>query len=222
MSRLAATFERLRSARRVALMPYLCIGHPTPDAILDIVPAAEAAGADLFELGVPFSDPLADGATIQAATQRALEQGASVDLCLTQARRLRERGVQAPFTFMGYYNPIFQRGLDRFCAEAAEAGVDGLIVPDLPPEEADDLVKAGRSHDVDLIFLLAPTSDDSRVKLVTERASGFIYLVSLVGVTGARDTLPADLEAFVGRVRRQTAISSAPMRRTRLGSIASA
>ena len=122
MSRLTATFAQLRAEGRVALMPYLCIGHPTAAALLDIVPAAEAAGANLFELGVPFSDPLADGATIQAATQRALEGGMRVGQCLAQARALRERGVTAPFTLMGYYNPIFQRGLGRFCADAAAAG----------------------------------------------------------------------------------------------------
>ncbi len=204
MSRLTDTFARLRGQGRVALMPYLCVGHPTPDALLDIVPRAEAAGADIFELGMPFSDPLADGATIQAATQRALEQGMSVDQCFAQARALRERGVQAPFTLMGYYNPIFQRGPDRFCSEAAEAGVDGLIVPDLPPEEADDLAAAARRHGIDLIFLLAPTSTDERVRLVCRQASGFLYLVSLVGVTGARQALPPALEEFVERVRRQT------------------
>lgn len=204
MSRLPATFARLRSEGRVALMPYLCVGHPSADALLDIVPAAEAAGADLFELGVPFSDPLADGATIQAATQRALEHGTRVEQCFAQARALRERGVTAPFTLMGYYNPVFQRGLDHFCAEAADAGVDGLIVPDLPPEEADDLLAAARAHSVDLIFMLAPTSTKARIRLVAERASGFIYLVSLVGVTGARNSLPVELEAFVARVRTAT------------------
>lgn len=204
MSQLEATFARLRAEGRVALMPYLCIGHPSARAMLDIVPAAAAAGADLFELGVPFSDPLADGATIQAATQRALEIGTRIDECFAQARALRQRGVTAPFTMMGYYNPIFQRGVERFCAEAADAGVDGLIVPDLPPEEADDLVAAGRAHGIDLIFMLAPTSTDARVRLVAEKATGFIYLVSLVGVTGERSALPAELEAFVARVRRHT------------------
>lgn len=204
MSRLTATFAQLRAEGRVALMPYLCIGHPTAAALLDIVPAAEAAGANLFELGVPFSDPLADGATIQAATQRALEGGMRVEQCLAQARALRERGVTAPFTLMGYYNPIFQRGLGRFCADAAAAGVDGLIVPDLPPEEADDLVTAARAHGVDVIFMLAPTSTDERVRLVASKASGFIYLVSLLGVTGARASLPPELEGFVERVRAAT------------------
>ena len=189
MSRITPTFERLRRDGRVALMPYLCIGHPTPDALLDIVPAAEKAGADLFELGIPFSDPLADGATIQAATQRSLDQGLTVDACFRQARQLRDAGVTAPFCFMGYYNPIFQRGVDRFCAEAADAGVDGFIVPDLPPEEADELGAAARSRDLDLIFLLAPSSTEARIRTVCERASGFIYLVSLLGVTGALVTL---------------------------------
>ena len=143
---------------------------------------------------------------VTTARMRALEQGASLDLCLAQARTLRERGVQAPFTFMGYYNPMFQRGLDRFCGQAADAGVDGLIVPDLPAEEADDLTQAARQHGVDLVFLLAPTSTDARIRLICQRASGFLYLVSLVGVTGARDSLPPDLERFVERVRAQTSL----------------
>ncbi|MFN8470613.1 MAG: tryptophan synthase subunit alpha [Anaerolineae bacterium] len=227
MSRIAPTFERLRADGRVALMPYLCIGHPTPDALLDIVPAAERAGADLFELGIPFSDPLADGATIQAATQRALDQGLKLDACFRQVRQLRDAGVTAPFCFMGYYNPIFQRGVDRFCAEAAEAGVDGFIVPDLPPEEADDLAEAARRRDLDLIFLLAPSSTEARIRTVCERASGFIYLVSLLGVTGARASLPAELEGFVQRVRAHTDLPlavgfgiSTPEQATRVAHIA--
>lgn len=208
MSRISPIFEKLRQDGRTALMPYLTIGHPSPALTLELVPAVIEAGADLVELGIPFSDPLADGATIQQATYEALRQGTNVGLCLQTVAELRHRGVDTPLILMGYYNPIFQRGLTEFCEEAARAGADGLIVPDLPPEEAEDLREACRIHDLDLIFLLAPTSDDERVRRVVELASGFIYLVSLTGVTGARDHLPADLEAFVQRVRHMTSPST--------------
>ncbi|MFQ5854567.1 MAG: tryptophan synthase subunit alpha [Anaerolineae bacterium] len=204
MSRISPTFVKLRQAGRPALMPYLTIGHPSPALTLELVPAVIEAGADLIELGIPFSDPLADGATIQKATHEALQQGTTVELCLQTVAELRRRGVETPLILMGYYNPIFQRGVTRFCEAAAQAGADGLIVPDLPPEEADELREACRDHELDLIFLLAPTSDDTRIRRVVELSSGFIYLVSLTGVTGARDHLPADLEAFVQRVRRMT------------------
>jgi tryptophan synthase alpha chain len=185
-------------------MPYLTMGFPQLDDALSLVPAIAGAGADLIELGVPFSDPLADGATIQAASQHALENGMTLSLCLDQAAALRAGGVDVPFVLMGYYNPIVQMGIERFAARAAEAGVDGVIVPDLPPEESDDLRAALRARDIDLIFLLAPTTDDARVRQVATLGSGFLYLVSLVGVTGARDRLPPELEAFVARVRAAT------------------
>jgi tryptophan synthase alpha chain len=157
---------------------------------------------------VPFSDPLADGATIQAASQHALDNGMTLATCLEQAAMLRARGVTVPFVLMGYYNPIFQMGLARFAQAAVAAGIDGIIVPDLPPEESDDLRAALRESGIDVIFLLAPTSADDRVRYVIDRASGFLYLVSLVGVTGARDRLPPELEAFVARVR---AIADLPL-----------
>jgi len=204
MSRIAETFARLRREGRTALMPYLTIGYPSPAMTPGLVEAAIQAGADLVELGIPFSDPLADGATIQHATHVALQQGTTVETCLETVATLRRRGVETPLILMGYYNPILQRGEESFCAAAAEAGADGLIVPDLPPEEAEGLRAACRAHGLDLIFLLAPTSDDERVQYVAERASGFIYLVSLTGVTGARDRLPPELESFVQRVRRAT------------------
>ncbi len=204
MSRIAETFARLRQEGRTALMPYLTIGYPSPEATVSLVQAAIQAGADMLELGIPFSDPLADGATIQHATHVALQQGTTVARCLETVAELRRRGVEVPLILMGYYNPILQRGPDAFCAAAAEAGADGLIVPDLPPEEAGELRAACRAHGMDLIFLLAPTSDAERVQRVVELASGFIYLVSLTGVTGARDRLPPELEAFVQRVRGVT------------------
>jgi tryptophan synthase alpha chain len=180
------------------------MGHPQRDSALTLVPALVEAGADLIELGVPFSDPLAEGPTIQASSQLALDNGMSLPLCLEQAAALRAQGVRVPFLLMGYYNPIFQMGVVRFAQRAATAGIDGVIIPDLPPEESDDLQAALRAQGRDLVFLLAPTSDDERVRLVAERATGFIYLVSLTGVTGAREHLPPDLEAFVARVRAVT------------------
>ena len=204
MSQIKATFERLRRAGRAALMPYLSMGYPRLDSALELIPALVEGGADLIELGVPFSDPLADGATIQAAGHRALDNGMTLSLCLRQAALLRERGIGCPFVLMSYYNPILQMGAGAFARTAAASGIDGAIVPDLPPEEATELQEALRSHGLDLIYLLAPTSTEERVRTVAGRGSGFLYLVSLVGVTGARDRLPPELEAFVARVRAAT------------------
>jgi tryptophan synthase alpha chain len=204
MGRISAKFESLQREGRAALMPYVTLGYPHLESALEVVPAMVEAGADLVELGVPFSDPLADGATIQAAAQQALDNGITLALCLEQAAELRARGVAVPFVLMGYYNPIFQMGLQPFAERAAAAGIDGLIVPDLPPEESDALRAALRAHGLDLIFLLPPTSDNGRAKLVAGLSSGFLYLVSLTGVTGARDQLPRDLAAFVARVRTAT------------------
>jgi tryptophan synthase alpha chain len=204
MSKITQTFELLKQNGRKALMPYVTMGYPALESALDIVPALAEAGADLVELGVPFSDPLADGATIQAAGQKALANGMSLALCLEQAATLRARGVTLPFVLMGYYNPIMQFGLERFVDQAVASGIDGLIVPDLPPEEAGALHAAATTRGLDIIFLLAPTSDAMRIQTVTALSSGFVYLVSLVGVTGARDSLPPDLADFVARVRAVT------------------
>lgn len=204
MSRITETFESLKQTGRKALMPYVTMGYPALESALEIVPAIAEAGADLVELGVPFSDPLADGATIQAAGQRALANGMSLALCLEQAATLRACGVTVPFVLMGYYNPIMQFGFERFAERAVASGIDGLIVPDLPPEEAGSLHATATAHGLDVIFLLAPTSDAARVQTVTARSGGFVYLVSLVGVTGARESLPPDLADFVARVRAVT------------------
>jgi len=208
MGRIEQRFEELKRQGRTALMPYLTMGYPARDSALDLVPAIAEAGVDLIELGVPFSDPLADGATIQASSQRALGNGMTLALCLDQAAALRARGIAVPFVLMGYYNPILQMGVERFAQRAAAAGVDGAIVPDLPPEESGELRAALGRNRIDLIFLLAPTADDARVRAVAARAGGYLYLVSLVGVTGARDRLPSELESFVARVR---AISDLPL-----------
>jgi tryptophan synthase alpha chain len=204
MSRIQETFTRLAAEGRKALMPYVTMGYPGLDSALELVPALVEAGADLIELGIPFSDPLADGATIQASSQRALENGMTLARCLDQAQALRAQGIEVPLVAMGYYNPILQMGLDAFADRAAAAGIDGAIVPDLPPEESNALRGALHDRGIDLVFLLAPTADEDRVWDVAGRSSGFLYLVSLVGVTGARDRLPVELEEFVSRVRSAT------------------
>lgn len=204
MSRIAATFATLRVAGRTALMPYLMSGYPERDSVLELAPALEAAGADLFELGVPFSDPLADGATIQRASERALANGVRLEHCIAQIATLRKRGVRAPIVPMGYYNPFLQYGLDRLTRDMAAAGADGLIIPDLPPEEALTCHSACRANGLDLIFFVAPTTPDERIAQIATLASGFIYCVSLTGVTGARRELWSGLPAFLERVRRHT------------------
>jgi tryptophan synthase alpha chain len=206
LAHLDAVFAKARRAERAVFMPYVVIGHPDIETSLALVEALAAAGADLFELGIPFSDPLADGPVIQKATQHALDHGVTVAACLAAVRALRDRGVRAGFNLMGYFNPILAYGIDHFCADAAAAGVDGVIVPDLPPEENGELAAACRDHGLALIRFLAPTSTAARVRMVTQQAEGFLYLVSLTGVTGTRDALPADLTAFVARVRALTSV----------------
>jgi tryptophan synthase alpha chain len=204
MSRIAATFARLRAAGRTALMPYLMIGYPERESVLELAPAFEAAGADLFELGIPFSDPLADGVTVQRAAERALQNGVTLQDCLQSVAALRARGVQAPLLLMGYYNPLLQYGVARACAALAAAGGDGWIVPDLPPEEAGELHERCRASGLDLIMFVAPTTPDERIAEVARLAGGFIYCVSLTGVTGARKELSTGLSDFLARVRRHT------------------
>ncbi len=204
MSRIQQTWERLAAEDRQALILYLTVGFPERESALDLVPRLIDAGADIIELGVPFSDPIAEGVTIQGATQQALKNGITVRYCLETVRTLRERGVEAPLLLMGYLNPLLRYGVEQFCADAAAAGLDGLILPDLPPEEAGEIDAACRKHGLDLIMFVAPTSTPDRIAHVAEHASGFIYCVSTKGVTGARAALPPELPAFVQRVRRQT------------------
>jgi tryptophan synthase alpha chain len=204
MSRITTTFASLRAAGRVAFMPYLTLGFPELHSALSLVPALEAAGADLIELGIPFSDPLADGATIQASSQRALANGMTLARCLDQVASLRRGGVRVPLVLMGYYNPILQLGLEPFAERAAAVGVDGVIVPDLPPEESDPLRSLLRARSIDLIFLLAPTSTGDRLRQVAAHSGGFLYLVSLTGVTGARKRMASGLAEWVAQVRSAT------------------
>jgi tryptophan synthase alpha chain len=188
-----------------ALMPYYPLGFPDAETSVAVIEAMSKAGADAFEIGLSFSDPLADGPVIQQATQIALEKGITVAKSLDMIAELRARGVTQPFLLMGYFNPMLAYGLDRFVAAAAAAGVDGFIVPDLPPEEAGELDRLCGDRGLGLIYFLAPTSTDDRLKLVAAKARGFIYLVSLAGVTGARSKLAGNLGAFVDRVRHITA-----------------
>ena len=187
-----------------ALMPYFPLGFPDAATSLDVIEAMSAAGADAFEIGLSFSDPLADGPVIQHATQISLEKGITVAKSLTMIAELRARGVTQPFLLMGYFNPMLAYGLERFVTDATASGVDGFIVPDLPPEEADELDHLCADRSLGLIYFLAPTSTAERLKLVAAKARGFIYLVSLTGVTGARSKLADNLGSFVERVRHTT------------------
>ncbi|MGQ9546169.1 MAG: tryptophan synthase subunit alpha [Dehalococcoidia bacterium] len=200
MSRIASVFA---GAKYTALIPYITVGYPAVETTLRAVPLFARSGCDIIELGIPFSDPLADGATIQRASYEALRQGVTPKVCLEVAEELRRR-VEIPLVFMTYYNPVLNFGLEQFCAKCAQAEIDGLIIPDLPPEEGEELEKSASRHGLALTYLLAPTSTEERIELVAQRSSGFIYLVSLTGVTGARDKLPDGLESFVARVRERT------------------
>ena len=180
------------------------MGYPDRAQTLTILQTLGENGAELFEIGIPHSDPLADGPTIQTATYTALMQGTTVQDCLAMVRELRAAGMTQPFCAMTYYNPLFAFGVQRFVDHAVAAGLDGLIVPDLPPEEAEELEAACRSAGLATIYLLAPTSTEERIRFVATHCTGFIYLVSVTGITGARTELPPDLAEFVARVRRYT------------------
>ena len=201
MSRLERVFSE--RSKKALLMPYTTGGFPTMDGCRQILEAFIAGGADMIELGVPFSDPLADGPVVQASTQKALEQGVTPDDVLKLASEFSSR---VPVVLMVYYNCVFAYGVDRFVEAAAAAGVDGLIVPDLPVDEAADFIGACRERSVDPILLVAPTSPDGRIELIAKSASGFIYCVSVAGVTGARSSLSEELPAFLGRVRARTTV----------------
>jgi len=196
MNRIDAAF-----AARPAFMPYFPLGYPTPEISVDVIEALAKNGADLIEVGVPFSDPLADGPVIQRATQIALQNGMTVARALAAVREVRARGVTIPLVLMSYYNPLMaaSRGLSRLALDAAQAGADGFIVPDLPPEEAAEFEAA--IDPLPQIRMLAPTTPAQRIHTITQNARGFLYLVSLTGVTGTRRHLPEGLPVFIARVR---------------------
>jgi len=204
--RIAAAFETARSENRAALMPFMTVGYPTLELSKKLILAITEGGADLIELGIPFSDPLADGATVQRASQTALEHGASLASGFELVEFARANGVQIPLVFMGYVNPFFQYGIERLAADAQRIGVDGFIMPDLPIEESDDFRLPLADAGVDLIYMVAPTSTDRRIAQVAERASGFVYCVSLTGVTGARSSLADNLGPYIARVREQVSV----------------
>jgi tryptophan synthase alpha chain len=189
---------------RAACMPYFTLGYPDMETSLEIIRACAENGADLIELGIPFSDPLADGPTIQHSTQVALQNGTNVANCLAGLSKLRQRGVAIPLILMGYINPILAYGLERFISDASSAHANGFIIPDLPPDEAVHFQSLCDQRDLALNFLLAPNSPEERIKLVTDRTTGFVYLVSITGITGARQELPEDLQEFAARVRTYT------------------
>jgi tryptophan synthase alpha chain len=204
MSRIEKRFAQLRREGRAGLVAYLVAGDPDPDTSLALFQGAAAAGADLFEIGMPFSDPMADGPSIQAAGQRALKAGMTLRKTLELVRRLRERDNDTPFVLMGYYNPIYQYGPEAFPRDAVAAGVDGAIIVDLPPEEDAELAKPARAVGLDIVRLATPTSDDARLPAIVSHASGFIYYVAVAGTTGTRSADAASVHAAVGRLRRFT------------------
>lgn len=198
---IAERFAHLRMRGEKALIPFLTAGDPDLDTTRQLLRAAARAGADLIELGVPFSDPTADGPAIQRSSARALKRQTSLRQILELiAEERAEIGV--PVILFGYYNPIFHYGPERLCADAARAGVDALLVVDLPPEEAPELEKPARANGLDMIFLLAPTSDENRIKAVLRHASGFVYYVSMTGVTGSKNIDVAEVEEKVSELRR--------------------
>jgi len=198
-------FARLRAQRRLALIAYLTVGYPKLALTPALVEAAAGAGAEAIELGIPFSDPLADGRTIQATSQLALKAGVTVAHALEAAKAARAR-TEVPLLFMTYLNPILAFGLDRFCRAAHEAGVDGLIVPDLPPTESADLRQTADNAGVDLVFFVAPTSSEAGIEAACRAATGFIYCIAVTGVTGARAQLDPAVLPLIQLVRRHTAL----------------
>jgi len=185
MSRIAATFQALQARGRKALIPYITVGDPYADATVEIMHSMVEAGADLIELGVPFSDPMADGPVIQKAGERALARGIGMAQVLTVVQDFRQRDARTPVVLMGYANPVERYGLERFAADASAAGVDGVLVVDYPPEECEGFVGLLQAQRIDPIFLLAPTSTEARIRQVGRIATGYVYYVSLKGVTGA-------------------------------------
>lgn len=204
-NRIQKTFERLKAKGEKALITFITAGDPHLKTTKDIIFELERSGADIIELGIPFSDPMADGPTIQMASERALKIGTSLKQVLRLVKDIRKKS-EIPIILFGYYNPIFTYGLERFASVAKRVGADGVLVVDLPPEEAGELKRETDRFGLDLIFLLTPTSDNGRMRLVAERAGGFVYYVSVAGVTGARERLSHSVQRYVRRARRFTTL----------------
>jgi tryptophan synthase alpha chain len=204
MTRIDDTFARLKAEGRKAFVAYVMAGDPDYETSLEVVRALPGAGVDIIELGMPFTDPMADGPTIQLAGQRALEGGQTLEKTLQIARELRKVDDATPIVMMGYYNPIYSRGVDRFLADAKEAGIDGLIVVDLPPEEDEELCIPAQKAGLNFIRLATPTTDDERLPTVLRNTSGFVYYVSITGITGAAEAQAATVGPEVARIKAQT------------------
>jgi tryptophan synthase alpha chain len=203
MSRLDAALDTLRGRDEKAMGLFLTDGFPHPDATVPLLHAIDRGGADFIELGMPFSDPLAEGRPIQRASAQALSHGVTLPDTLQTAATFRKES-ETPVLLMGYVNPILKYGIEAFCQDAAQAGVDGLILPDLPPEESDHLCDAAASHDLDLVFLVAPNTSDDRIITVDERATGFVYAVSVTGLTGSDLSDTPTLDAYLQKAQRLT------------------
>ena len=208
MSRITERFARLKADKRAGLVAYVSAGDPDLATSYEILKGLPKAGADVIELGMPFTDPMADGPSIQLAGQRALKAGMTVDGTFDMVRRFRkESGDNAtPILLMGYYNLVYQRGPERFCKDAAAAGVDGFILVDLPPEEADELKPHAVKHGLDTVMLTAPTTDDKRLPAVLKYSAGFVYFVSVLGITGTKSATEDAVRTHVSRIRRHTGL----------------
>ena len=204
MTRIDTTFARLRAQGRKAFVSYIMGGDPDVETSLAVMRGLPGAGVDIIELGMPFTDPMADGPTIQLAGQRALEGGMTMDRVLGMVRAFRAGDQTTPIVLMGYYNPIYSRGVDRFLAEARDAGIDGLIVVDLPPEEDAELCLPAQAAGLNFIRLATPTTDDKRLPKVLQNTSGFVYYVSITGITGAAAAQAADVGPEVARIKAAT------------------
>lgn len=201
--RISSTFGRLREKGEKALITFITAGDPDLDTTKKLIFTLEESGADIIELGIPFSDPMADGPTIQASSERAVKKGVHLEDVLKAVKEVREKS-QVPIVLFGYYNPVLSYGLRKFARNARAAGADGVLIVDLPAEEADELKDELDKESIDLIFLLTPTSDGTRIKLVSSKASGFIYFVSVTGVTGARTELSVKIPAYLKKIKRST------------------
>jgi len=204
MTRIDAKFASLKANGKKAFVAYVMAGDPDYETSLEIVKGLPGAGVDVIELGLPFTDPMADGATIQLAGQRALAQGQTLVKTLELARRFRETDDTTPIVLMGYYNPIFSHGVDRFLNDAKAAGIDGLIVVDLPPEEDDELCRPAQAAGLNFIRLATPTTDEKRLPKVLQNTSGFVYYVSITGITGAANAVATDVGPEVARIKSAT------------------
>jgi tryptophan synthase alpha chain len=204
MTRIDAKFAELRAADKKAFVAYVMAGDPDYDTSLEVVKGLPAAGVDIIELGLPFTDPMADGATIQLAGQRALEGGMTLDRTLALATEFRKGDDTTPIVMMGYYNPIYSRGVDRFLQQAKAAGIDGLIIVDLPPEEDEELCIPAQAAGLNFIRLATPTTDNKRLPKVLQNTSGFVYYVSITGITGAAAAQASDVAPEVARIKSST------------------